>query len=448
MPAGVTPGGSASLSPAAAAAPTVPSIYINSVPASISGSKRALNGQGAELPRLAPLVRSIPLASFQARPPYPGIPTPQQVPSSGFFQRTPTLQLPDRIPTCPQFGSQLTDRYGLRSSKRGKAALEYYVLAYEMADLERWSCDRGDLRRGTASHVGPTTWDNITQSICGYLGYCQKFRVVEAPTLGLYTSPEHVVAYAAFLKAKRVQSGSIDTFTSTMQRVLSYLIGQIKGDDVDSLTRIRDIQAISTWASTLKVSLNASAPPKASKDPETLGEAGQWVEPDTLCVAVEKYRQLALGVAASHPGTPATARLVHDALLACMCWSHLPPLRGRDLYTLQVSYMDHICSERYCRGGGDCEGNFIYQGDTPGVYGMQLSHHKNVKVQNGNIVRFWLPPELCQLLALFEGLHPTLLKHHSQDPSDAASSFLFRKVHGGHFGESGRFGPYWEHLLG
>ena len=79
----------------------------------------------------------------------------------------------------------------------------------------------------------------------------------------------------------------------------------------------------------------------------------------------------------SLPSNKATARAVHDALLATFQFGYMPPLRQAILITLQHPSHANQCYDEACNRPG-CKGNRL-EALPDGSYLFTIPHHKNLQ---------------------------------------------------------------------
>ena len=79
----------------------------------------------------------------------------------------------------------------------------------------------------------------------------------------------------------------------------------------------------------------------------------------------------------SLPSSKATARAVHDALLATFQFGYMPPLRQATLITLQHPRHVNKCYDEACTRPG-CKGNRL-EALPDGSYLFTIPHHKNLQ---------------------------------------------------------------------
>ncbi len=142
--------------------------------------------------------------------------------------------------------------------------------------------------------------------------------------------------------------------------------------------------------------------PQRHKDPASLLAAGKGISAPELDLQQE-------GV------TVQTSRQVHDAALASMTFSHLPPIRLSGIRGLVAPGYQGPCLHPDCNPTGcELEGNRLYIITTsPLLMRIQLPHHKNACKWGQASIEFDLPAELAELLYTYLGEpRRALLDHH------------------------------------
>jgi len=103
-----------------------------------------------------------------------------------------------------------------------------------------------------------------------------------------------------------------------------------------------------------------------------------WLQESTEAMLGELQGGVAsLLLQPSLPSNQATARAVHDALLAAFHFGYMPPLRQACLTTLQHPSHVSSCCDMACTRQG-CKGNRL-EAMPNGSYMMTLPHHKNMQ---------------------------------------------------------------------
>ncbi|DBA67799.1 TPA: hypothetical protein ACH3X2_001201 [Trebouxia sp. C0005] len=169
--------------------------------------------------------------------------------------------------------------------------------------------------------------------------------------------------------------------------------------------------------------------PQRHKDPASLLAAGKWMSAPELVHIVDtawKHAELDLqqqGV------TVQNSRQLHDAALASVTFSHLPPIRLSCIRGLVAPTYQGSCLHPDCKLLG-CEGNRLYIITTsPLLIRIQLPHHKNACKWIQASIAFDLPAELAELLHTYLGEpHTALLDYHLL--IGQSCPYVFMDMHG------------------
>lgn len=247
-----------------------------------------------------------------------------------------------------------------------------------------------------------------------YLGYLYYHEEVRAPTLQQYMDPVLFIRYVAFLLARQLAKKTIKQHIIEAKKVLYYL----RAKAVDHLP---DFEAIMHWYEDLQHQLgqnmiNHHRP--IDKTPESLKLQGRWMDMEELVVIVERLKVAALQVAAPEPsdviGTFNAAQQLHNAIFACFCVGHLPPLRASVIMSLTVPRYTGGCLRSDCCEPGKCKGNRLYWGEPAHDANLRelwcdIPHHKVSRAWGGQHITFRLPAELTELLTIYlEWAHTSL----------------------------------------
>ncbi|DBA88821.1 TPA: hypothetical protein ACH3X1_016439 [Trebouxia sp. C0004] len=169
--------------------------------------------------------------------------------------------------------------------------------------------------------------------------------------------------------------------------------------------------------------------PRCHKDPASLLAAGKWMSAPELVHIIDtawKHAELDLqqeGV------TVQTSRQLHDAALASVTFSHLPPIRLSCIRGLVAPSFQGPCLHPDCKLPG-CEGNRLYIITTsPLLMRIKLPHHKNACKWGQASIEFDLPAELAELLYTYLGeSRRALLDHHLL--IGQSCPYVFMDMHG------------------
>lgn len=182
--------------------------------------------------------------------------------------------------------------------------------------------------------------------------------------------------------------------------------------------------------------------PQPPKDPDTLAAAGKWMDCRAfvkLLHSIQTHSQ----VGWHKTGSSMQAREVHDAILACVMITHLPPLRLSMIRSMLYTAPDEACTpckHPDCRRA-DCEGNRLYvESTSPLRLRMKFPHHKNENKWKHAVIDFIVPEELAELLHMYlEGPRRQLMC--------STCSTVFMDLQGRPFDISSSFCSYWQRFL-
>ena len=96
--------------------------------------------------------------------------------------------------------------------------------------------------------------------------------------------------------------------------------------------------------------------PRPTKDPQSLADIGKWMSAATVVHLIDKAEQQAEAQMQQQGVTVETSRDMHDAALAAMTFSHLPPIRLSCIRSLVVPTYAGPCLHDDCKKPS-CEGN-------------------------------------------------------------------------------------------
>ena len=144
--------------------------------------------------------------------------------------------------------------------------------------------------------------------------------------------------------------------------------------------------------------------------------------------------------------TVETSRDIHDAVLAAMIFSHLPPVRLSCIRSLVVPTYAGPCLHLDCKEAS-CQGNRLYiVSETPLLMRIKLPHHKNARNWGQAVIVFDLPPDLAQLMHTYLGAaRKALLDHHLLIGD--TSPYVFMDMHGRGVVDSAVLTLYWQKWL-
>ena len=139
------------------------------------------------------------------------------------------------------------------------------------------------------------------------------------------------------------------------------------------------------------------------KDPDTMAAAGKWMD----CKAFVKllHRIKTQSQASWHKTSSLMqAREVHDAVLACVMITHLPPMRLSLIRSMLYSGPDEACTpceHPDCRLA-ECEGNRLYvESTSPLRMRTEFPHLQNDNKWKSAVVDFIVPEHLAELLYMY-----------------------------------------------
>jgi len=124
-----------------------------------------------------------------------------------------------------------------------------------------------------------------------------------------------------------------------------------------------------------------------------------------------------------------TSRQLHDAALASMTFSHLPPIRLPCIRGLVAPTYQGPCLHPDCKLP-DCEGNRLYIiATSPLLMRIQLPHHKNACKWGQAPIDFDLPAELAELRCTYLGAPRRALLDHDLLIGQSCP-YVFTDMHG------------------
>ena len=129
--------------------------------------------------------------------------------------------------------------------------------------------------------------------------------------------------------------------------------------------------------------------PRPTKDPEGLADIGKWLSAADLVhlIGFHRAEQQSQAQMQQQGVTVETSRDIHDAALAAMTFSHLPPIRLSCIRSLVVpTYAGH-CLHLDCKEPS-CQGNRLYTvSESPLLMRIKLPHHKNARKCTPRVIR-------------------------------------------------------------
>ena len=185
--------------------------------------------------------------------------------------------------------------------------------------------------------------------------------------------------------------------------------------------------------------------PQPPKDPETLAADGKWME----CEAFVKLMHKVMTQAQEwwhKTGSLMQAREVHDAVLACVMVTHLPPMRLSMIRSMLYTAPDEPltpCKHPDCKLAG-CEGNRLYvESTSPLCLRMKFPHHKNDNKWKRAVIEFMVPQDLAELLHMYLSGPRSKLMCSTCSKTDC----VFMDLQGRPFDIGSSFCYYWQRFM-
>ena len=186
--------------------------------------------------------------------------------------------------------------------------------------------------------------------------------------------------------------------------------------------------------------------PRPTKDPESLAATGKWMSAADLVQLIHRAEQQCQAQMKQQGVTVDTSRHMHDAALAAMTFSHLPPVRLSCIRSLVVPAYTGHCLHLGCTEPG-CRGNRLYtMSESPLLLRIKLPHHKNARKWGKAVIEFDLPPDLAQLMHTYLGAPRKALLDHHLLIGDTCP-YVFMDMHGRGFGDAAVLSVYWQNWL-
>ena len=186
--------------------------------------------------------------------------------------------------------------------------------------------------------------------------------------------------------------------------------------------------------------------PRPTKDPEGLADVGKWMSVADLVHLIHRAEQQSQAQMQQQGVTVETSRDVHDAALAAMTFSHLPPIRLSCIRSLVVpTYAGH-CLHLDCKEPS-CQGNRLYTvSESPLLMRIKLPHHKNARKWGKAVIVFDLPSDLAQLMHTYLGAARKALLDYHLLIGDTCP-YVFMDMHGRGFLDAAVLTLYWQKWL-
>jgi hypothetical protein len=229
-------------------------------------------------------------------------------------------------------------RYGLTSSHIGRAQLVHIRVALDQFEL--WCTSIIQLNR--PQHLlmlRSCTMEGTRAEVLRFLGWCLKYGQVTQPRLKHMLNGHLLVGFLAFVRARGINRANLASYVSTTIRVVTWL--QVTGQ----LTRI-DTPRLPTymgWLHNLQHQLRHHISPQPSPSLTQLISQGRWMQPKQLMKCMDQvYKQArAVVLDAAAAGFTVDSLLrpqvvqVMEALLCCLFFGYIPPLRPSVAISLQ-----------------------------------------------------------------------------------------------------------------
>lgn len=186
--------------------------------------------------------------------------------------------------------------------------------------------------------------------------------------------------------------------------------------------------------------------PRPTKDPESLAAIGKWMSASELVHLIHRAEQQSQAQMQQHGVTVETSRDMHDAALAAMIFSHLPPVRLSCIRSLVAPTYTGPCLYPDCTEPS-CQGNRLsIMRESPLLMRIRLPHHKNARKWGKAVIEFDVPSDLAQLLQTYLGsARKALLEHHLLIGDTCP--YVFIDMHGRGFLNAAVLTLYWQKWL-
>lgn len=146
---------------------------------------------------------------------------PCSMPSTNPDQLQMMGSLPKNIPAYDDDSGNLRQgsRYGLWYTKPAVAALA--PLSMHMKEMEEFCCQPINFDRPFNSHCS-RTWENTSEFVSLFLGYCFWKHSVSQPTLQHFLSPDLLTSYLSFKLSQKHSINTIRQFIAVAKYVLQF----------------------------------------------------------------------------------------------------------------------------------------------------------------------------------------------------------------------------------
>lgn len=268
-------------------------------------------------------------------------------------------KFPTKLPDCLLGEDQMRMQYSL-----SKPQTDQEPLQTELSSYKAWLSDDINTDRGKGPPAADSTTQNLMKALLGFLGFLYYFIKPNKLSLWNVLDGHSVAKYISYHKHKGNTIGTLSSQIACLRKALKYLSSQSKQQSVQ-----QHIEAEVNWLSILNSQLCHIMP----KEISTI----QLPEAKDVVKFIERLKWKALhaymGIAPGSVISMKLARLFHDALLACMIFGYLPPLRLVCLRTLQQPCAKG-CLHKGCKSK-KCTGNRLHILQN-GNLQLHLSHFK------------------------------------------------------------------------
>ncbi|KAL3144600.1 hypothetical protein ABBQ32_004324 [Trebouxia sp. C0010 RCD-2024] len=356
-------------------------------------------------------------------------------PSPNPVQLQMTTPFPVTLPECA-LPADFKKQHGLLA-KLHKHLVRRAVLAQHMGEFKSFSTSPFQLNRKGIAHSS-RTWQNSEKHVYLFLGYCHHYQQVSQPTLQLFLSSPLIAQFVSFHIAAGHSQLYIRNFPSCAKCVLRWWQSKPGGNHPSFVAGLE-------WLQTLGLQV-ADQLPRPSKDPKGLADIGKWMCAADLVHTIHGAEQQSQAQMQQQGVTVETSRDMHDAALAAMIFSHLPPVRLSCIRSLVGPAYLGPCLHPDCKEPS-CEGNRLsIMSESPLLMRISLPHHKNARKWGKAVIEFDVPSDLAQLLHTYLGApRKALLEHHLLIGD--ACPYVFMDMHGRGFVAAAVLTLYWQKWL-
>jgi hypothetical protein len=341
----------------------------------------------------------------------------------------PTV-LPATLPECQWTQEQCSQRYGLTSSPAGTKALKR--LGASLQSLQGWCTRLVQLDRPAEfkTALRAETWAKAHKGIIAFLGFCLHLTSTMYVGLHCYLEPSLLTSFTTFLVARHVAVGTIVFHLDLARRVVAYLTSQNAA--CLAVGQMGLLTTYCAWIQRLKSQVRANvrpipANPSTSRAPADMADRGEWLAPEIMVARVVAAHTRAMAAIHAHlqqplprrPPTAEVAATVQAALMCCMCFGYLPPIRTSVLLSLVPYTYKGPCTNPNCQHPAMCSGNRVERtvlfdaarNPVGKTYSIFAPHHKNEARWGGAPIKIQLPTEMWPLVEfMVEGGHRALTR--------------------------------------